>query len=136
MAGDDDFLESLTESSLYSIGASFCDRSPELVDDLLEQGAAIERAGLGPWADAEGVSVESAFRTLVTGLGGALLHRGRRQRPRRAGARASANVTTAAVASKCDGLRCGNGERRAPGQPCVFPVRRTMPTCRPPSQPR
>ena len=69
MAGDDAFLESLTESSLYSIGASFCDRSPELVEDLLEQGAAIERAGLAAWADAEGVSAEIAFRTLVTGLG-------------------------------------------------------------------
>ena len=30
----DGFLESLTESSLYSIGASFCDRSPDLVEDL------------------------------------------------------------------------------------------------------
>ena len=68
MAGDDAFLESLTESSLYSIGASFCDRSPELVDDLLEQGGAIERAGLDAWAAAQGVSVESAFQTLVTGL--------------------------------------------------------------------
>ena len=68
VAGDDAFLESLTESSLYSIGASFCDRSPELVDELLAQGAAIEAAGLAPWAGAEGVSVESAFQTLVTGL--------------------------------------------------------------------
>lgn len=68
MAGDDAFLESLTESSLYSIGASFCDRSPELVDELLTQGAAIEARGLAPWAAAEGVSVESAFQTLVTGL--------------------------------------------------------------------
>ena len=68
MAGDDAFLESLTESSLYSIGASFCDRSPELVDDLLEQGSAIEQSGIGPWATAQGVSAESAFQTLVTGL--------------------------------------------------------------------
>lgn len=68
MAGDDPFLESLTESSLYSIGASFCDRSPELVDDLLGQGAAIERAGLDAWARREGVSMETAFQTLVTGL--------------------------------------------------------------------
>ncbi len=68
MAVDDAFLESLTETSLYSIGASFCDRTPELVDDLLEQGGAIERAGLQAWAAAEGVSVESAFQTLVTGL--------------------------------------------------------------------
>jgi hypothetical protein len=68
VAVDDAFLESLTETSLYSIGASFCDRSPELVDDLLEQGAAIERAGLPAWAAAEDVSIESAFQTLVTGL--------------------------------------------------------------------
>ena len=68
VAVDDAFLESLTETSLYSIGASFCDRTPELVDDLLEQGGAIERAGLQAWAAAEGVSVESAFQTLVTGL--------------------------------------------------------------------
>jgi hypothetical protein len=62
------FLESLTESSLYSIGASFCDRTPDLVDDLLAQGEAIERAGLAAWAGAEGVSVQSAFQTLVTAL--------------------------------------------------------------------
>jgi hypothetical protein len=68
VAVDDAFLESLTETSLYSIGASFCDRSPELVDDLLEQGGAIEAAGLEAWAAAEDVSVESAFQTLVTGL--------------------------------------------------------------------
>jgi hypothetical protein len=62
------FLESLTESSLYSIGASFCDSSPHLIDDLLEQSLAIERDGLPRWAAAQGVSVESAFQTLVTGL--------------------------------------------------------------------
>jgi hypothetical protein len=65
---DDDFLASLTESSLYSIGASFCDRHPEFVDDVLAQSEAIERDGLGAWADGEDVSIESAFQTLVTGL--------------------------------------------------------------------
>lgn len=68
MSGGDEFLESLTESSLYSIGASFCDRTPELVEDLLAQGAEIEAAGLAAWAASHGVSVESAFQTLVTGL--------------------------------------------------------------------
>ena len=62
------FLESLTESSLYSIGASFCDRTPDLVDDLLAQSLAIERAGIAAWADGEGVSAQAAFQTLVTGL--------------------------------------------------------------------
>jgi hypothetical protein len=69
VAGDDAFLESLTESSLYSVGASFCDRTPELVEDLLAQGEAIERAGLAAWAADEGVGAEAAFRTLVTALG-------------------------------------------------------------------
>lgn len=67
VAGDP-FLESLTESSLYSIGASFCDATPELVEDLLDQGLAIEREGLSEWADTEEVSVETAFQTLVTAL--------------------------------------------------------------------
>jgi hypothetical protein len=62
------FLESLTESSLYSIGAYFCDRNPELVDDVLEQSEGIERLGLERWAEDEEEDLESAFQTLVTGL--------------------------------------------------------------------
>lgn len=68
MARDDQFLEALTESSLYSIGAFFCDRHPDLVDDVLGQSAEIERDGLAVWAAAEGVGAEAAFQTLVTGL--------------------------------------------------------------------
>jgi hypothetical protein len=69
-AADDEgaFLESLTESSLYSIGAYFCDRNPELVDDVLEQSEEIERLGLARWAQDEEEDLESAFQTLVTGL--------------------------------------------------------------------
>ena len=63
-----DFLESLTESSLYSIGAYFCDRHPELVDDVIEQAMAIEEDGLAHWARAQDVPLESAFQTLVTAL--------------------------------------------------------------------
>jgi hypothetical protein len=62
------FLEALTDSSLYSIGAFFCDRHPELVDDVLAQSEAIERDGLARWAADEDTDVESAFQTLVTGL--------------------------------------------------------------------
>jgi hypothetical protein len=62
------FLEALTDSSLYSIGAFFCDRHPELIDDVLIQSEAIEQEGLARWADDEGTDVESAFQTLVTGL--------------------------------------------------------------------
>jgi hypothetical protein len=62
------FLEALTDSSLYSIGAYFSDRHPELVDDVLVDSEEIERVGLTRWAQREGVELESAFQTLVTGL--------------------------------------------------------------------
>ncbi|MTD44277.1 hypothetical protein GKE82_08195 [Conexibacter sp. W3-3-2] len=65
---DDDFAASLTDSSLYSIGAYFCDRHPELVEDVLAQSVDIEQQGLRAWATTEGTSVETAFQTLVTGL--------------------------------------------------------------------
>jgi hypothetical protein len=68
-AGDDgSFLESLTETSLYSIGAFFCDNHPDLVDEVIGQSEAIERAGLERWAHKEDVPVDQAFQTLVTGL--------------------------------------------------------------------
>jgi len=65
---DDAFLDSLTDSSLYSIGAYFCDRHPDLVDDVLAQSLAIERQGLHAWADAERITLDEAFQTLMTGL--------------------------------------------------------------------
>jgi hypothetical protein len=65
---DGAFLESLTDTSLYSIGAFFCDNHPDLVDEVIGQSEAIERDGLERWARAEEVSVEQAFQTLVTGL--------------------------------------------------------------------
>jgi hypothetical protein len=66
--GDGSFLESLTDTSLYSIGAYFCDRHPELVDDVIADSEAIESAGLERWAESEDVPVERAFQTLMTGL--------------------------------------------------------------------
>jgi hypothetical protein len=65
---DGAFIEALTDSSLYSIGAYFCDRHPDLVDDVLAESEEIERVGLARWAEAEDASVEAAFQTLVTGL--------------------------------------------------------------------
>jgi len=68
-AGDDGaFLEALTDSSLYSIGAYFCDRHPDLVADVLAESEAIEKAGLARWGEQEGIGVESALQTLITGL--------------------------------------------------------------------
>jgi hypothetical protein len=65
---DGAFLEALTDSSLYSIGAYFSDRHPDLVEDVIADSEEIERIGLARWADREGSGVEAAFQTLVTGL--------------------------------------------------------------------
>jgi hypothetical protein len=62
------FLESLTDTSLYSIGAFFADQHPDLVDDVIAQSVDIEEQGLQRFADGEGITLESAFQTLVTGL--------------------------------------------------------------------
>jgi hypothetical protein len=66
--GAGSFLESLTETNLYSIGAYFTDRHPDLVDDVIGQAQAIEDHGLERYAADEGIDVERAFQTLVTGL--------------------------------------------------------------------
>jgi len=65
---EDQLLDALADSGLYSIGAYFCDRHPELVDDVLQQSLDIEHEGLATWAAAEGEHVESAVQTLITGL--------------------------------------------------------------------
>jgi hypothetical protein len=67
-AEGDELIASLTDTSLYSIGAYFTDQHPELVDDVLAQSLAIEDRGLVRWADAEGSPLETAFQTLITGL--------------------------------------------------------------------
>jgi hypothetical protein len=69
MTGDTDaFLETLTDSALYSIGAAFQDAHPDLVEDVVAAAEEIESAGLLKWAVGEGVGAESAFETLMTGL--------------------------------------------------------------------
>ena len=65
---DDPFLESLMDTSLYSMGAYFCDQHPELVDEVIAEAAAIEAAGLRSYAAEHDMSVESCFETLLTGL--------------------------------------------------------------------
>ena len=64
----DPFLESLMDTNLYSMGAYFSDRHPELIDEVIEQSVAIEQRGLGPYADDNDLTVEECFQTLLTGL--------------------------------------------------------------------
>ena len=64
----DPFLESLMDTDLYSMGAYFSDRHPELVDEVIEQSVAIEERGLAPYANDNELSLEECFQTLLTGL--------------------------------------------------------------------
>ena len=66
--GDDPFLESLMDTSLYSMGAYFSDQHPDLVDDVIAQADAIAAAGLRSYAGENEMTVESCFETLLTGL--------------------------------------------------------------------
>jgi hypothetical protein len=64
----DPFLESLMDTNLYSMGAYFSDRHPELIDEVIEQSVAIEERGLAPYAKDNDLTVEECFQTLLTGL--------------------------------------------------------------------
>ena len=68
LSSSDAFIESLMDTDLYSMGAYFSDRNPELVDEVIERSEAIEERGLRRFSDEERVDVEETFRTLLTGL--------------------------------------------------------------------
>jgi hypothetical protein len=65
---DDSFLESLMDTSLYSMGAYFCDQHPDLVEEVISQAEAIEAAGLRSYANEQDMTLEACFETLLTGL--------------------------------------------------------------------
>jgi hypothetical protein len=65
---DAQFIESLMDTQLYSMGAYFSDQHPELVEDVIEQARLIEEHGLRSYADDNGISLEECFETLLTGL--------------------------------------------------------------------
>ena len=56
------------DTNLYSIGAYFHDRHPDLVESVVDEAQAIERDGLQAYARDGGLELEAAFQTLVTGL--------------------------------------------------------------------
>jgi hypothetical protein len=68
MAEADAFLESLMETSLYSMGAFFSDQHPDLVEEVIAQAEAIEEAGIRGYAEEHGLTAEACFETLLTGL--------------------------------------------------------------------
>jgi hypothetical protein len=67
-AGNEPFLEWLMDTHLYSIGAFFSDSHPELVEQVIAESEAIEARGLARYASDEGITLESCFQTLITGL--------------------------------------------------------------------
>ena len=67
VAGDP-FVESLMDTSLYSMGAFFTDQHPDLIDEVIRQSVAIEEEGLRGYAEDNDLSIEECFQTLLTGL--------------------------------------------------------------------
>ena len=65
---DDAFLDELMDTSLYSMGAYFSDEHPDLVDEVIAQSDAIEATGLRSYSEANDLSLEECFNTLLTGL--------------------------------------------------------------------
>jgi hypothetical protein len=63
-----DFIQSLMDTDLYSMGAFFCDEHPELVAEVVDRSEAIEDQGLEEYSKAAGLPVEETFGTLLTGL--------------------------------------------------------------------
>jgi hypothetical protein len=66
--GSEGELEPFTDTALYALGAYFADRHPELMDDVVRQAQQVEDAGAERYARKEGVTLESALQTLITGL--------------------------------------------------------------------
>lgn len=63
-----EFIDSLMDTELYSIGAFFCDEHPELVDEVVARSEEIERSGLEEYARSAGAPLEETFETLLTGI--------------------------------------------------------------------
>ena len=66
--GRGEFIDSLMDTELYSIGAYFCDEHPDLVDELVARSVEIERGGLEAYSVASDAGLEETFETLLTGL--------------------------------------------------------------------
>jgi hypothetical protein len=63
-----EFIDSLMDTELYSIGAYFCDEHPDLVDEVVARSEEIEHGGLEAYSEGNGAGLEETFETLLTGL--------------------------------------------------------------------
>ena len=66
--GRGEFIDSLMDTELYSIGAYFSDEHPDLVDEVVARSEEIERRGLEAYSLGNGTELEETFETLLTGL--------------------------------------------------------------------
>ena len=66
--GRSEFIDSLMDTELYSIGAYFSDQHPDLVDEVVATSAEIEASGLESYARSSGADLAETFETLLTGL--------------------------------------------------------------------
>ena len=66
--GRSEFIDSLMDTELYSIGAYFCDEHPELVDEVIARSDEIEQRGLEAYSGDGDAELEETFETLLTGL--------------------------------------------------------------------
>lgn len=62
------FAESMMDTSLYGVGAYFCDQHPDLVEEVLAESDAIETVGLQAYAHANDLTFDACLQTLLTGL--------------------------------------------------------------------
>ena len=68
-SGRSEFIDSLMDTELYSIGAYFCDEHPELVDEVIARSEEIERArARGVRGRRRRPASSETFETLLTGL--------------------------------------------------------------------
>ena len=67
-SGRSEFIDSLMDTELYSIGAYFCDEHPDLVDEVVARSDEIESRGLEAYARDGDAPLEETFETLLTGL--------------------------------------------------------------------
>jgi hypothetical protein len=66
--GAEPLIEWLMDTHLYSIGGFFSDSHPDLVEQVISESEEIEARGMTQYAVDQGITLESCFQTLITGL--------------------------------------------------------------------